>query len=82
MIEIYWGKPMQIFLPGEGRTRHISTIEQAHHWLQKSWPIQDRRRELALDRIDDAMACLAPVTTARAAFLSAAETAGFQPQSS
>ncbi|MDE4142679.1 MULTISPECIES: DUF982 domain-containing protein [Rhodobacterales] len=69
---------MTIFVPSEGRTRKISTIEQAHFWLQKAWPVSDRNRDVALEQIDAAMDCLAPVGAARAAFLLAVDTAGFQ----
>ncbi|MEW2912770.1 DUF982 domain-containing protein [Leisingera sp. JC11] len=69
---------MTIFLPSEGRTRKISTIEQAHFWLQRAWPVSDHNRDVALEKIDAAMECLAPVGAARAAFLSAVGTAGFQ----
>lgn len=69
---------MTIFLPGEGQTRKISTIEQAHFWLRKAWPVSDRSRDRALEQIDAAMDCLAPVSAARAAFLCAVGTAGYQ----
>lgn len=72
---------MTIFLPSEGRTQKISTIEQAHFWLQKAWPDSDRNRNIALEKIDAVMDCLAPVGAARAAFLSAVDTAGFQTDS-
>ncbi|MBQ4826774.1 DUF982 domain-containing protein [Leisingera sp. HS039] len=72
---------MTIFLPSEGRTQKISTIEQAHFWLQKAWPVSDRNRNIALEKIDAVMDCLAPVGAARAALLSAVDTAGFQTDS-
>ncbi|UWQ73945.1 MULTISPECIES: DUF982 domain-containing protein [unclassified Leisingera] len=71
---------MTIFLPSEGRTQKISTIEQAHFWLQKAWPVSDQNRNIALEKIDAVMDCLAPVDAARAAFLSAVDTAGFHPE--
>lgn len=77
LIEISWGTPLTIFLPSEGRTRKISTIEQAQFWLQKAWPVSDHNRDVALEKIDAAMDCLAPVGAARAAFLSAVGSAGF-----
>lgn len=77
LIEISWGTPMTIFLPFEGRTRKISTIEQAQFWLQRAWPVSDHNRDVALEKIDAAMDCLAPVGAARAAFLSAVGSAGF-----
>jgi hypothetical protein len=77
LIEISWGTPMTIFLPSEGRTRKISTIEQAQFWLQRAWPVSDHNRDVALEKIDEAMDCLAPVGAARAAFLSAVGSAGF-----
>ncbi|QDI74921.1 MULTISPECIES: DUF982 domain-containing protein [Leisingera] len=69
---------MTIFLPSEGRTQKITTIEQAHFWLQKAWPVSDRNRDVAIEKIDAVMDCLAPVGAARDAFLSAVNTAGFQ----
>ncbi|WP_264212611.1 DUF982 domain-containing protein [Leisingera thetidis] len=78
LIEISWGTPITIFLPSEGRTRKITTIEQAHFWLQRAWPVSDRSRDVALEKIDAVMDCLAPVGAARAAFLTAVGTAGFQ----
>ncbi|AHD01713.1 hypothetical protein METH_14300 [Leisingera methylohalidivorans DSM 14336] len=81
MIEISWGTPMTIFLPSEGRTQKITTIEQAHFWLQRAWPVSDRNRNIAIEKIDAVMDCLAPVGTARAAFLSAVDTAGYQMDS-
>ena len=69
---------MTIFLPAEGRARKVTTIEQAHHWLRKAWPVSDRYRDAALEKIDAAMDCLVPVGAAREAFLLAADAAGFQ----
>lgn len=69
---------MSIFLPSEGRVRKISTIEQAHYWLQKAWPVSDRNRDIAVEQINAAMECLVPVSAAREAFLEAVGTAGFQ----
>ncbi|MEY8801773.1 DUF982 domain-containing protein [Leisingera sp. XS_AS12] len=69
---------MTIFLPSEGRTRKISTLEQAHVWLQKAWPVSDKHRDVALEKIDAAMDCLVGVTAARAAFVSAVGTAGYR----
>jgi hypothetical protein len=80
LIEITWGSPMTIFLPSEGRTKKITTIEQAHHVLKKAWPVSDRRRDQALEQIDAVMDCLAPVDAARAAFLAAVKTAGLQAE--
>ncbi|MGR3759004.1 DUF982 domain-containing protein [Roseobacteraceae bacterium NS-SX3] len=78
MIEIFWGSPISIFLPSEGRIRKVTTIEQARIWLQKAWPVSDHHRDAALEKIDAAMDCLAPVGAARDAFLLAARAAGFQ----
>jgi hypothetical protein len=73
---------MTIFLPSEGRTKKITTIEQAHHWLKKAWPVSDHRRDLALEQIAAVMDCLAPVDAARMAFLAAVETAGLKAEPS
>lgn len=78
MIEIFWGEPMTIFLPCEGRAKKISTIEQANHWLKRAWPVSDHNRDDALLKISEAMDCLVPVSAAREAFLVAVGTAGFQ----
>lgn len=79
MIEINWGNPITFVVSPQGDTQKISTIEQALYWLRKKWPVTDRNRDLALDRIDAAMHCLVTVEDARKAFLSAARSAGFMP---
>ncbi len=79
MIEINWGNPITCVVSQQGDIKKFTTIEQARHWLLKKWPVADRSRGLALDHIDDAMQCLAPVGAARKAFVQAAMTAGFKP---
>lgn len=80
MIELHWGHPITITVSPQGDTKQISTIEQAFFWLRKKWPVADDKRDLALDRIDAAMHCLATVGAARGAFLTAARSAGFVPR--
>lgn len=79
MIEIIWGKPLNLVVSPLGDTQKISTIEQAKYWLRKRWPVADDARAKAIATIDGAMDCLLPVQFARKAFRDAAETAGFQP---
>jgi hypothetical protein len=69
---------MTLFMSPEGDTQKITTIEQAHYWLRKRWPVTDNKRDLALKQIDAAMNCLVPVGAARNAFRSAAKSAGFK----
>lgn len=64
-------------LCARGETTKITTIEQAHYWLKRKWPVADRAHEDALCQVEAAMDCLVPMTSARQAFLSAAGTAGF-----
>ncbi|MBU2956170.1 DUF982 domain-containing protein [Paracoccus sp. 1_MG-2023] len=78
MIEIQWGSPLHFTTDAHGGTRRITTIEQAQHWLRKSWPIDDDRRVQAMNQIDAAMECIVPVSSARSAFLSAANSAGLR----
>lgn len=80
MIEINWGDPITLVVSPRGATKNFSTIEQAQYWLRKRWPVADLKRECALEQIDAAMHCLAPVGAARKAFIAAAETAGFMPE--
>jgi len=77
MIEIYWGKPLDLVVTSEGDTQSFSTIEQAKHWLRKKWPVADAKRLIALGKIDEAMTCLGSVASARVAFMDAASSAGF-----
>ncbi|WP_323786440.1 DUF982 domain-containing protein [Thalassovita sp.] len=70
---------MIVVVSPEGDTQNINTIEQAHYWLRKKWPVADGKRDLALNHIDAAMNCLGTVDAARTAFHSAAKTAGFIP---
>ncbi|WP_354002453.1 DUF982 domain-containing protein [Pseudogemmobacter faecipullorum] len=81
MIETDWGKPLHIAVTPAGDIRKISTIEQARYWLRKDWPVQDKARQRALERIDSAMHCLSDAASARLAFMAAATTAGFSPVS-
>jgi len=80
LIELHWGHPISLVISPQGDTKQISTIEQALYWLRKKWPVTDDKRDLALDRVDAAMHCLATVGAARGAFLSAARSAGFVPR--
>lgn len=79
MIEINWGVPLTMHCADGKEIKRISTIEQAQYWLQAKWPVASGERDRALRQIDAAMNCLIPVGAARAAFLSAAATAGFAP---
>lgn len=80
MIEINWGTPLTFVVSPEGHTQRFTTIEQAFYWLRKKWPVADGARDRALERLDAAMHCLTTVDAAREAFISAAFTAGFEPQ--
>lgn len=79
MIEIYWGQPITLVVSPEGDVKTFSTIEQVHYWLRKKWPVADTAQDHAIDRIMAAMDCMGSVGEARAAFLDAANTAGFVP---
>ena len=81
MIETYWGNPLTLVISENGDTKKFTTIEQAYYWLNKKWPVTDKARDRAIELIDAAMNCLAPVSAARMAFVSAARTAGFMPES-
>lgn len=61
-----------------GETQKVSTIEQALFWLCNTWPVSDRKRDIAIDHAYAAMHCLITVREARTAFLAAAKTAGFR----
>ncbi|MCU9847812.1 DUF982 domain-containing protein [Defluviimonas sp. WL0024] len=80
LIEINWGKPLTFVVTAEGDAQKFSTIEQASYWLQNKWPISDDARHRALDQLDAAMHRLATVGSARRAFILAAKTAGFVPE--
>lgn len=80
MIEINWGRPLSFVMSPEGDVQTFSTIEQARHWLLRKWPIADDARLIALQQVDAAMNCLAPVGVARRAFAAAAKSAGFIPE--
>jgi hypothetical protein len=79
MIEVYWGSPLTLVVSEDGETKKFTTIEQAHYWLRKKWPVTDRARDSAVERIDAAMNCMTTVGAARKAFIAAAITAGFTP---
>jgi len=70
---------MTFIVSPEGGTQKFTTLEQAHYWLRKKWPVADHERDAALNQLDATMNCLATVGAARKAFLSAAKTAGFKP---
>ncbi|MAU94937.1 DUF982 domain-containing protein [Marinibacterium profundimaris] len=77
MIEINWGTPLTYVVSQDGDTKKFTTIEQARYWLRKKWPVADHHRDRAIDHVDAAMQCLAPVDAARQAFARAAQSAGF-----
>ncbi|WP_370515456.1 DUF982 domain-containing protein [Paracoccus sp. S-4012] len=79
-MEIYWGKPLSFVVSPAGDVQEFSTAEQVRYWLRKKWPVSDRARERALLQVEAAMDCMASVGTARRAFISAAKTAGFAPE--
>lgn len=81
MIEIYWGNPLSFVTSPDGAVQKFSTIEQAQYWLRSKWPVADDARHRALNEIDRAMQCLSSVGKARRAFISAARSAGFVPES-
>jgi hypothetical protein len=78
MIEIYWGPAMVLIETETGNQESFGTIEKAHHWLRRKWPVADRASEVALEQVEAAMECMASVQDARSAFEGAAFTAGFQ----
>ena len=78
-MEVHWGNPLKFTVTPEGDTKTFTTIEGARYWLMRKWPVADENRSLALSRIEQAMDCLGPVTAAREAFVSAAQSAGFRP---
>lgn len=80
LIEIHWGKPLSYVISPEGDVQNFSTIEQARYWLCKKWPVADAAQRRALDRLEAAMECMASVGTARRAFIAAARSAGFVPE--
>ncbi|GHF66353.1 DUF982 domain-containing protein [Seohaeicola zhoushanensis] len=79
MMEIQWGQPLVLISPQDGEAERFGTIEKANYWLRRKWPISDRARDTAMDRIESAMDCMVPVEEARRAFLLAAVSAGFKP---
>ena len=82
MIEIIWGKPLQL-VTQTGETKTLSTIEQAKYLLKNKWPdgVESASRDIALAKIQDAMECLGSVGCARRAFISAAKRAGYRAES-
>lgn len=81
MIEIQWGTPITLYTPDDGAVERFSTIEKAHHWLRRKWPVVDDARQAALEKIEAAMDCMSSVQDARNAFAVAAVAAGFVPVS-
>ena len=81
MIEVYWGPTMVLTEKETGNQESFGTIEKAHHWLRRKWPVADRASAVALAQVEAAMECMAPVQNARSAFEGAAFTAGFQVSS-
>lgn len=79
MMEVHWGAPLRFTVTTEGDIMSVTTIESARWLLERKWPVADQSRLMALQRIDQAMECLAPVAAAREAFASAAQSAGFHP---
>ncbi|WP_018001582.1 DUF982 domain-containing protein [Paracoccus sp. N5] len=79
MIEIQWGTPLSFVVSPEGDVQKFSTIEQAHYWLRRKWPVADPARGQALRQVEAAMNCLVPVGAARQSFAEAARSAGFVP---
>lgn len=70
---------MTFVMSPQGDTLMFKTIEQAQYWLRRKWPVADLDRDIALNKIDEAMHCIGTVGAARKAFFSAAMTAGFKP---
>ena len=81
MIEIYWGSPLCFVVSPEGDVQKFSTIEQVRYWLRKRWPVSDDTHVTALTKIEAAMGCIGSVGAARRAFIAAARSAGFVPES-
>lgn len=79
MMEVTWGEAFALTDPRGHNIARVSTIETAHYWLNRRWPVADRARETALTRIEAAMECLGSVDEARRAFFDAARSAGFTP---
>jgi len=77
MIEIFWGPTLVLTDAETGKQESFGTIEKAHHWLDRKWPVSDRASEVALTQVEAAMECMATVQEARSAFKGAAFTAGF-----
>jgi hypothetical protein len=79
-MELNWGEPLSFVVTTDGEVQKFSTIEQAVYWLRKRWPVADSARLKALDQLDAAMHCLTSMGSARRAFISAARSAGFRPE--
>ena len=80
MMEIHWGSPLSLIISPEGDVQTFSTLEQAAWWLRRKWPVQDDARLCAVKQVEAAMDCLVPVGSARRAFIQAARSAGFLPE--
>ena len=80
VMEINWGQPLHFVVSPDGSVQSFSTVEQVRYWLRNRWPIADDARQTALSRIQDAMDCICSVGTARRAFIAAARSAGFVPE--
>lgn len=71
---------MSLNMPQKNGETRICTIEKARFFLLERWPNNDRARSKALHAIEAAMECMSSVDDARAAFWSAAHTAGCRPR--
>jgi len=81
MMEINWGPPLSFVVSPEGDVQRFSTIEQVRYWLRQRWPVSDGMQATALKKIEAAMDCIGSVGAARRAFIAAARSAGFVPES-
>ena len=79
LLEVQWGKPMTFIVSQDGDAQTFTTPEQARYWLQRKWPVTDGARLRALRQVEAAMDCVASIGSARRAFLAAAKSAGFSP---
>ncbi|GAB5434842.1 DUF982 domain-containing protein [Rhodobacteraceae bacterium R_SAG7] len=77
MIEIFWGPKMVLTEIETGTQEAFGTIEKAHHWLSRKWPVADSAARAALAQVEAAMECMGSVQDARSAFQDAACSAGF-----
>ncbi|MBT9386324.1 DUF982 domain-containing protein [Pseudooceanicola sp. CBS1P-1] len=79
MMDIPWGEPFALIDSKGNDVARVGTIETAHHWLRRKWPVADGAQKKALLRVEAAMDCMGSVDEARQAFLLAARSAGFVP---